>query len=170
MLLIFYMILHYGIKRKRVYDMVKIFNTLFFILKYILFIICFGFTFFIVLSMYHRIGKSMISSIYIFVPYVLLIIFYTINFSYRQEIITKNIFYNVTSCLVFSTIGFVCYRTLFDQGMVLNKLMGYNINFSYFSDFLPFMQILIYGLCISNLLLILGQKKEKPIARKVDVL
>lgn len=151
--------------------MIKILNTFFSFLKFILLILSFGCSFFIILSMYNRVGKSMTSSISIFLPYVILLVFYTINFSYHHKSVTKNIFYNITSCFVFLVISFVCFRTLFDKGMILNELMGYGINFSYFSDFIPFMQVLIYGLCLANLFLILGGRDEKKeIASKIEVL
>lgn len=150
--------------------MVKILNNFFSVLKFILLILSFGCSFFIVLSMYSRVGKSMSSSISIFLPFVLLLVFYTINFSCHQKSVTKNVFYNFTSCLVFFVICFVCYRSLFDQGMILNELMGYGINFSYYGDFIPFMQILIYGLCAANFFLILGGKEEQESLDKVEVL
>lgn len=151
--------------------MVKILNMIFSFFKFLLLVCSFGVSFFIVLSMYNRVGKSMISSIPIFLPYVILLIFYTVNFSYHQTSVTKNIFYNITSCFVFFVICFVCFRSIFDQGMILNKLMGYGIDFSYFSDFIPFMQVLIYGLVIANFFLILGGgKNQKVTSQKIEVL
>ena len=150
--------------------MVKILNLIFSFLKFILLVIGFGVSFFIVLSMYSRVGRSIISSIYIFLPFVILLILYTINHLFHQNVVTQNIFYNVTSVLVFTVINFVCYRAIFDKQMILNEIMGYGINFSYFEDFLPFMQILIYGLITSNVLFLISASKNKTKNSKIEVL
>ena len=67
---------------------------------------------------------------------------------------------------------FVGYRAIYDKNMLLNGIMGYNINFSYFADFISFMKIMIYGLVISDICFIIHEKnpKEIEIARKIEVL
>ena len=80
------------------------------------------------------------------------------NFVFKQDRINNNLFYNLTSLLVFVVIIFVCIRSIFDKGMILNKVMGYGINFNYFSDFIVFMEIMLYGLIVSNLLFMLNKK------------
>ena len=70
----------------------------------------------------------------------------------------------------FVVINFVCYRAIFDKQMILNEIMGYGINFSYFEDFMPFMQILIYGLIISNISFLVGNSKIKSKNPKIEVL
>ena len=150
--------------------MIKILNLIFSFLKFILLIISFGVSFFIVLSMDSRVGRSIMSSIYIFLPFVILLVLYTVNYLFHQKAVTQNIFYNITSVLVFTVINFVCYRAIFDKQMVLNEIMGYGINFSYFEDFMPFMQILIYGLIISNISFLVGNSKIKSKNPKIEVL
>lgn len=150
--------------------MVKILNLIFSFLKFILLIIGFGVSFFIVLSMYSRVGRSLISSIYIFLPFVILLVFYTINHLFHQNVVTQNVFYNITSVLAFTVIDFVCYRAICDKQMVLNEIMGYGINFSYFEDFLPFMLVFIYGLIISNVLFLISASKNKTKNSKIEVL
>lgn len=150
--------------------MVKILNLIFSFLKFILLIIGFGVSFFIVLSMYSRVGRSLISSIYIFLPFVILLVFYTINHLFHQSVVTQNVFYNITSVLAFTVIDFVCYRAICDKQMVLNEIMGYGINFSYFEDFLPFMLVFIYGLIISNVLFLISASKNKTKNSKIEVL
>lgn len=130
--------------------MKKMLNTIFLILKWILIFIAFAFTFYIVLSMYDRLNKNIIESLNIFIPYIILLILFFINAFIKQNNIIKNIFYNLTCCIVFIVILLVCIRTIYDSNMLLNQLMGYKINFYYFNDFLIFMKILLYGLSIAN--------------------
>ena len=120
--------------------------------------------------MYSRVGRSLISSIYIFLPFVILLVFYTINHLFHQSVVTQNVFYNITSVLAFTVIDFVCYRAICDKQMVLNEIMGYGINFSYFEDFLPFMLVFIYGLIISNVLFLISASKNKTKNSKIEVL
>ena len=152
--------------------MSKILNIIFYILKFILYLVSLGLTFFIILSMYNRVGKTFIDLIPIFLPFLLLILICIINIIFSQKSVINNIFYNLTSCLALATICFVSYRAIFDKGMVLNKIMGYNIDFTYFSDFIPFMKIMIYGLVIGNIFFMYKEKKNKdikPIAKKIEI-
>lgn len=100
--------------------------------------------------MYDRLNKNIIESLNIFIPYIILLILFFINAFIKQNNIIKNIFYNLTCCIVFIVILLVCIRTIYDSNMLLNQLMGYKINFYYFNDFLIFMKILLYGLSIAN--------------------
>lgn len=154
--------------------MKQMLNGIFSFLKWILFIISFGITFYIILSMYNRLNKSMIESIDIFIPFIILLILYFINLIFNQSNITKNVFYNLTSVLVFLTITLVGVRSICDKNMILNKVMGYGINFFYFSNFVSFMKILLYGLSISNIFFMIQKSKKvennpiKPIAKKIS--
>lgn len=154
--------------------MKQMLNGIFSFLKWILFIISFGITFYIILSMYNRLNKSMIESIDIFIPFIILLILYFINLIFNQSNITKNVFYNLTSVLVFLTITLVGVRSICDKNMILNKVMGYGINFFYFSNFVSFMKIILYGLSISNIFFMIQKSKKvennpiKPIAKKIS--
>lgn len=154
--------------------MKQMLNGIFSFLKWILFIISFGIAFYIILSMYNRLNKSMIESIDIFIPFIILLILYFINLIFNQSNITKNVFYNLTSVLVFLTITLVGVRSICDKNMILNKVMGYGINFFYFSNFVSFMKILLYGLSISNIFFMIQKSKKvennpiKPIAKKIS--
>lgn len=135
----------------------------------------FGLSLYIVFSMYSRVEKNIISSAGIFIPYLLILVIFSINISLKQKVINSNIFYNLTCCLVFSCICLVGVRAILDENMVLNKIMGYHINFSYFSDFIIFMKIMMYGLIISNVIFLITNKYKSPkvdnkIAHKVEVL
>lgn len=149
--------------------MKKILNTVFLILKFILLIISFGMSLYIVFSMYSRVGKNFTESIPIFIPYVIILMFFFMNITFRQKQVNNNIFYNLTCCLVFVSICLVCFRAILDKNMLLNEIMGYNINFSYFADFITFMKIMLYGLIISNILFMIKFKQKKKIESNVEV-
>ncbi len=152
--------------------MKKILNGLFIVLRFILFIIAFSMTLYIVLSMYERINKDIVNALPIFLPYALFLLLLLINSNLNQKSVNQNIFYNLTCCLVFSCICLIDARAIFDKNMLLNEIMGCNINFSYFSDFISFMKIMLYGLIISNICFMVHEKepKELEIAKKIEVI
>lgn len=140
-------------------------------LKFLLLLIAFGLSFYIVLSMYSRVDKGIMEAIPIFLPYILLIILFSINISLKQKSVNNNLFYNLTCCLVFFCICLVSLRAILDQNMVLNEIMGYNINFSYYGDFIVFMKLMMYGLLLSDIIFIFTNKKEKQkIKNDIEVL
>ncbi len=149
--------------------MKKILNEIFMFLKFILLILGFGLSFFIVLSMYKRVDKNLVESIPIFTPYIIILLIFFINIIFGQKSVNRNLFYNLTCCLVFSCIVIVCLRAILDKNMLLNSIMGYNINFSYFNDFISFMKIMLYGLSLANIFFMIHEKEEKPIATKIDL-
>lgn len=127
--------------------------------KFLFLFISFGLSIYIVMGMSFRLGNDLFSSILYLVPFVILLVIYVLNFVFKQDRINGNLFYSLTSLLVYTVIIIVCIRAIFDKGMILNKVMGYGINFNYFSDFIVFMEIMLYGLIISNLLFMLNKKK-----------
>lgn len=138
--------------------MSKSINLLLNVYKFLLLFISFGLSIYIFMGMSFRLGNDLFSSILYLVPFVILLVIYILNFVFKQDRINNNLFYNLTSLLVFAVIIFVCIRAIFDKGMILNKVMGYGINFNYFSDFIVFMEIMLYGLIVSNLLFMLNKK------------
>jgi hypothetical protein len=147
--------------------MIKILNAIFGFLKYILIFVAFGLTLYIMLGMYMRLNKSMISAISIFIPYLVLLILFCINIFKRQKGVLNNTFYNITCVLAFTTIIFVAARAIWDTSMVLNSIMGYKIDFAYFSDFIVFMKTLLYGLSIANICFMFVKDKD---SKEVEVL
>ncbi len=144
--------------------MKKLLNGLFYFLKFLFYFSAFSLTLFIVVQMYQRLGKDIIDSFKIFIPYLLILILFVINLFARQKSVTQNIFYNITCTLVFVTIIVVGLRSMFDENMVLREQLGRNINFNFFDYFIPFMKIMLYGLSISNIFLMFtGKKKKKEI-------
>ncbi len=150
--------------------MKQIFNGLFYFLKFLLFIASFALTLFIIVQMYRRLGKNIMESVKVFLPYLIIILLFVVNLFAKQESVTKNIFYNLTCTLVFTTIILVGLRAMYDSNMVLREQLGRNINFNYFDYFIPFMKIMLYGLSISNIFFMFtgkSRKKKKEIVEQV---
>lgn len=141
--------------------MKKIINMLFYLLKYILLLGSFGLTLLIIVQMNQRLGKSFTLTLHIFIPYIILFILSILNVILHQDRVNKNIFYNITSCLVFATAIWVGYRAMFDKNMVLNEKYGYGIDFNYYNNFIAYLKIMITGLCIGNIFFMFKEKKQK---------
>ncbi len=144
--------------------MKKILNGLFYFLKFLLLIGAFGLTLFILVRMNIRLDKSVTTIIPEIVPFILILLVFIINFIFKQKGVTDNVFYNITCCLVFTTIIVASLRAIFDTNMVLNKKYGYGIDFNFFDNFIAYIKIMVYGLSIANLFLMFREKDkdEKP--------
>ena len=139
--------------------MIKLLNTILSIVKMLLLLTCFVFTFYIIINMYRRLNKDLITSISNFIPFFILFILFSINFILKQKSVNDNIFYNVTCCLAFGMLLFCIYRALCDKNMIVFLRQGYDINFNYFADVIAPMKMILYGLSVSNILLILDGSK-----------
>lgn len=135
--------------------MIKIINAILSFLKVILLLVCFVFTFFIIINMYRRLDKNVVDAVSNFIPFVLLFILFAINMIFRQKSVNKCFFYNITCCLVFTMILFAVYRTFFDRNMVVMIRLGYDINFNYFADIIAPIRAMLYILCVCNVLLMI---------------
>lgn len=135
--------------------MIKIVNNILSILKMILLLICFAFSFYIILHMYQRLEKNLIDSIFNFIPFILLFTLFAVNIVLKQKSVNDCFFYNITCCLVFIMLLFSIYRTFFDRNMIVMIRMGYDINFNYFADMIAPMRMMLYLLSFSNILLML---------------
>ena len=143
--------------------MKKIFNYMFYGLKFLFLIGAFGLTLFIMIRMNVRLEKSMVSILPVFIPFVLLLVVFIINMIFKQKGVSDNLFYNITCCLVFATIIFVCYRAMFDTNMVLNEKYGYDVDFNFFDNFVAYINIMLYGLFIANIFFMFKEREnEKP--------
>lgn len=146
----------------------KIINWFLCIFKMLLLLICFVFTFYIIVGMYNRLEKNIVDAIYNFIPFVLLFILFSINIILKQKNVIQCTFYNITCCLVFIMILFSIYRTFFDQNMVVMIRLGYNINFNYFADMIAPIKAMLYILCLSNILLIVSNLKFGKLEKIAD--
>lgn len=145
--------------------MKRIFNGLFYGLKFLLLIGAFGLTLFILIRMNIRLEKDMMSILPQFIPFIILLVLFIINMILRQVGVSKNLFYNLTCCLVFTTIILVGCRAILDTNMVLNAKYGYGIDFNFFDNFLPYIKIMLYGLIIADILFMF-REKDKEIEEK----
>lgn len=135
--------------------MTRVINGILSFLKVILLLVCFIFSFFIIINMYNRLEKNIVEAIPNFIPFVLLFILFAINMIFRQKSVNNCLFYNITCCLVFGMILFAVYRTFFDRNMVVMIRLGYNINFNYFADAIAPMRAMLYILSACNILLMI---------------
>lgn len=145
--------------------MKKVINIMLGVLKYLLLLVAFSASLFIVLKMNQRLGKPITDSINIFIPYGILLLLYILNFSLDRRAILDNLFYNLTSCLVFSTNLVVFYRAVFDYNMLFNGIQKMGVNFNYFNDYLSFNRIMLYGLIIADIIFMFipNMKKKNTI-------
>ena len=140
--------------------MKKIFNILFYVLKFILLIAAFGLTLFVLIRMNIRLDKGITDSLSNFIPFIILFILFIVNIILKQSSVIKNVFYNLTCCLVLSTIILVSLRSILDTNMVLNGKYGYGIDFNFFDNFLAYINIMLYGLSIANIFFMFREKED----------
>ena len=140
--------------------MQRILNGIFHIFKFILLVAAFAITLMIIIQMNNRLNKGFITTISVFIPYIVLFILFCINLIFRRKGVNKNIFYNITCCLSFATILVAGYRAYTDKNMILNQKYGYGIDFNYFNNFISYMKIMLYGLSLANIFLMFQSNKE----------
>lgn len=152
--------------------MKKILNILFYILQLVLFVAAFALTLVVMIQMNRRLEKSFMTTINVFVPFGILLVLLMLNMIFNQKTVRDNILYNITSNLIFATIGIVALRAMFDNHLIISTLNSYHMDFNFFANFLPFLKIMLYGLCISNVLLMFhisqkntdkGKKRKKSV-------
>ena len=155
--------------------MTRILNGMFYFLKFILMISAFGSSLYVLILMYQRLNKNMFDLIKVFIPYIVLIILFIINIFFRQHSVTRNVFYNLTCCIVFATVTLLAFRARFDESMILIFKTSYHTNFDFFSDMLAFVNVMIYGLCIADVFLALSEarfsfgRKPKKVEKNKNV-
>ena len=118
-------------------------------------------------NMYYYINKDFLDFCKILLPFILLLLLYAINLSAKQNFINNNLFYNLTSSLVFIAITYILYRTMCDENMILLYKTNYHINFDYFNNHLFPIKLMLYGLVIVNSLFIIENIVDKKKIRGV---
>ena len=141
--------------------MKKILNGLFYFLQLMLFIGAFALTLMVMIQMNRRLEKSFMTTINVFVPFAILLVLFMVNMIFNQKTVRGNLFYNLTSCLVFGTIVVVALRAMLDHRLILSTLNSYHMDFNFFANFLPFLKIMLYSLCVVNVLLMFHLKEDK---------
>ncbi len=140
--------------------MIKVLNYFFSFLRIVAYLGAFGLTLFIIVNMNNRLGKPITDSIMTFLPFILLLIVFSVNILFSQKQITSNLFYNLTSSVVFLVVVLVAYRAISDDNMILKSVFSQEINFNFFADFINPMLVLLYGLFITNVILMFTKKEE----------
>ena len=137
-----------------------IFNWLFYGLKFLLLIAALGLTLFVLIRMNVRLEKNMMSVLPELIPFALLFILFIVNMIFKQKGVHENIFYPLTCCLVLATIVCVTLRAVLDTNMVLNEKYGYGVDFNFFDNFVAYINIMLYGLSIANILFVFREKDK----------
>lgn len=135
--------------------MTKIINVFFSILKFLLLIVSFMVTFYIIMNMYHRLEKNLAECIPTMLPFIILLFLFIVNFIFKHRSVNGCLFYNISCCLAFAVILFSAYRSIVDESMVMTFKLGYHINFNYFADVIAPMKAMLYLLIVSDIFLIL---------------
>lgn len=148
--------------------MEKIINGFFSIFKFLLLLLCFMVTFYIIMNMYHRLEKNIIECIPTMLPFVILLFLFISNFIFQHHSVNNCMFYNISCCFAFMVILFAAYRSIFDGTMVMILKLGYHINFNYFADVIAPMKAMLYLLIVANVLLILMDKIDDFGKKKIE--
>ena len=142
-------------------------NKVLLITKFMILIISFIWIMFILLNMYQKLDKSIdIDFIMLIIPFIILIILFFFNFTFKVDSVRNNILYNVTCNISLLSIVYLLYRTTFDKNMIYYFKDGYNINFTYFNEQNMYIKIVMLLMIIINIMLMLINTKKK----KLDIM
>lgn len=148
--------------------MTKIINGFFSVLKFLLLLVSFMVTFYIIMNMYHRLEKNIVDCIPTMLPFIVLLFLFIINFIFKQKAVNGCLFYNISCCFAFAVILFSAYRSIVDETMVMILKLGYHINFNYFADVIAPMKAMLYLLIVANILLIVMGKLDSVMKRRAS--
>ena len=135
--------------------MTELINKIFFYTKVVFLLIAFAITLYILLMRMDINGLSIFSIIPLFIPLLLLLIVFV--FSFFLNIGNDNIFFNLVCVLVLLSIIIIDCRTIFDS----NIISKFQLNLNYFDILTNKIKIMLYLTFISNILLIIYDKKNK---------
>lgn len=155
--------------------MIKILNKMFYYIKNLVLPFLLVVTIYIVMMMFQRLekepfGANFFEFLEVILPYIVLLILLLVNTFLRQDVVRNNLFYNLVSFMVVGTIGIFCYRAILDKNMLMWHKYKYDINFTYFTDQIAPMKVMLYLLSFSNVMLIIkgyfNNNKEKKKSKK----
>ena len=135
--------------------MTELINKIFFYTKVVFLLIAFAITLYILLMRMDINGLSIFSIIPLFIPLLLLLIVFV--FSFFLNIGNDNIFFNLVCVLVLLSIIIIDCRTIFDSNIISNV----KININFFERQISKIKIMLYLTFISNILLVIYNKKNK---------
>ncbi len=133
----------------------KVINKILFYIKIIFLLIAFTITLYILFMKMDTYELSILSILPMFIPLLLLLIVFI--FSLFLNVGKDNTFFNIVGVLVLLAIIIIDYRTLFDNNIISKT----KLNFIFFDTLVIKMKIMLYLTFISNILLIIYEKKKK---------
>jgi hypothetical protein len=133
----------------------KIFNRILFYTKIIFLLIAFTITLYILFMKMDTYELGITSILPISIPLLLVLIVFV--FSFFFNIGKENMFFNIVCVLVLLAIIIIDYRTLFDNNIISKT----KLNFNFFNISETKIKIMLYLTFISNILLIIYEKKNK---------
>jgi hypothetical protein len=133
----------------------KIFNRILFYTKIIFLLIAFTITLYILFMKMDTYELGITSILPISIPLLLVLIVFV--FSFFFNIGKENMFFNIVCVLVLLAIIIIDYRTLFDSNIISKT----KLNFNFFNISETKIKIMLYLTFISNILLIIYEKKNK---------
>ena len=144
----------------------KIVNKILLITKFILLILTFVGTMFLMFNMYQKLDKNIdLNFILVMIPFIILLILFFINFTFKMEDVLSNTFYNSGCLLSLLSIVYLIYRVMCDKNMLYYYKEGYNLNFTYFDEQINYIKLVLYLMIIINIVLIiinyLNKKKKR---------
>ena len=133
----------------------KLINKILFYSKIVLLLIAFTLTLYILFIKVDLYELSITSILPLFIPLLLVLIVFV--FSFFLNITKDNAFFNIACILVLIAIIIVDYRTIFDNNIISKT----KINIYFFDLATNKIKIMLYLTFISNILLIIYEKKKK---------
>lgn len=135
--------------------MVKLINKICFYTKIAFLLIAFSITLYILLIRMDSIGLNTWSIFPLFIPLLLILILFV--FGYFLNIGKDNIYFNIICVLTLLAIILIDCRVVFDKNII--SRMPINLNF--FDLQVGKIKIMLYLMLISNILLIIYEKRKK---------
>lgn len=133
----------------------KLINKILFYTKVIFLLIAFVITLYILLIRMDTYSYSVFSILPLFIPLLLVLIIFV--FSFFLNVGNDNMFFNIIGVLMLLAIIIIDYRTVFDSNIISKT----KINLYFFDIQTSKIKIMLYLTFISNILLIILEKKKK---------
>lgn len=150
--------------------MKDILARLFGFFKFILLVIAFGLVLFGIMTTYSRLDKPLTEAIGVFLPFVLVLLSFLVTLIMGSKLANSKLLFNFVSCLVLIVTIIIGLRSMFDKSMLLFYKFQINYNPTFFSDNLSAIEVMLYMLFASNVLLIICDllTKKKKITSSIE--
>lgn len=124
-------------------------------LKYVFLIIAFGIVLYGIIVTYSRLEKPITEAYDVFLPFALVLLVFIVSLFVNIKASTSKLLLNFVSCAVFIVTIVIGLRSIFDKYMLLYHKYQINFNPTFFSDNLSAIEIMLYMVFVSNVLLII---------------